>query len=184
MMRKRGADQRRKRWQSSSTYISAACSQGRKFPMSLSHHPWGQGQGSQGHSLRLKIRKKLHKLKAHSTARQDGISPKLLQQCEDELAPVLAMIYRKSLNSGATEWRTATVIPIFKKKKKSAAENYRLVSLTCVSCKVLESILKDDIMVHLHNNQLIKKSYQGFMKIKSWSTNLLEFLDKITGATD
>ena len=66
------------------------------------------------------------------------------------------MIYRKSLNSGATEWRTATVIPIFKKKKKSAAENYRLVSLTCVSCKVLESILKDDIMVHLHNNQLIK----------------------------
>ena len=94
------------------------------------------------------------------------------------------MIYRKSLNSGATEWRTATVIPIFKKKKKSAAENYCLVSLTCVSCKVLESILKDDIMVHLHNNQLIKKSYQGFMKIKSWSTNLLEFLDKITGATD
>ena len=54
-----------------------------------------------------------------------------------------------------------------------------------MSCKVLESILKDDIMVHdLHNNQLIKKSYQGFMKIKSWSTNLLEFMDKITGATD
>ena len=125
-------------------------------------------------------------MKAHSAAGPDGISPKLLQQCEDELAPVLAMIYRKSLNSGQVpkKWRTATVIPIFKKGKKSAAANYRPVSLTCVSCKVLESILKDHIMAHLDHNQLIKKSQHGFMKGKSCATNLLEFLDKITEDTD
>ena len=64
------------------------------------------------------------------------------------------------------------------------AANDRPVSLTCVSCKVLESILKDDIMAHLDHNQLIKKSQHGFMKGKSCATNLLEFLDKITEDTD
>ena len=36
------------------------------------------------------------------------------------------MIYRKSVNEGQVpmEWRTATVIPIFKKGSKSAAGNY------------------------------------------------------------
>ena len=96
------------------------------------------------------------------------------------------MIFRKSVNNSEVpaEWKTATVIPIFKKGKKSAAGNYRPVSLKSVSCKVLESILKDDIMDHLSRNQLIKKSQHGFMKGKSCATNLLEFLDKITEATD
>ena len=133
-----------------------------------------------------KVRKKIRQLKPHSAAGPDGIAPKLLQQCEDQIAPVLAMIFRKSLNKSEVpqEWKTATVIPIFKKGKKSAAGNYRPVSLTSVSCKVLESILKDDIMEHLSRNQLIRKSQHGFMKGKSCSTNLLEFLDKITEATD
>ena len=74
-----------------------------------------------------------------------------------------AMIFRKSVNNSEVpaEWKTATVIPIFKKGKKSAAGNYRPVSLKSVSCKVLESILKDDIMDHLSRNQLIKKSHEG-----------------------
>ena len=73
-----------------------------------------------------KVRRKIRQLKSHSAAGPDGISPKLLQQCEDQLAPVLAMIYRKSVNEGQVpmEWRTATVIPIFKKGSKSAAGNY------------------------------------------------------------
>ena len=46
-----------------------------------------------------KVRRKIRQLKPHSAAGPDGIAPKLLQQCEDELAPVLAMLYRKLLNS-------------------------------------------------------------------------------------
>ena len=98
-----------------------------------------------------KVRRKIHQLKPHSAAGPDGISPKLLQQCEDQLAPVLAMIFRKSVNTSKVpeEWKTAAVVPIYKKGAKSVAGNYRPVSLTCVSCKLLESILKDDIMEHL-----------------------------------
>ena len=82
------------------------------------------------------------------------------------------------------EWRQANVVPIFKKGSKMAAGNYRPVSLTCVSCKLLESILKDDIMQHLTRNKLLKNSQHGFMAGKSCTTNMLEFMEKITSEAD
>ena len=96
------------------------------------------------------------------------------------------MLYRKSVEKGQVpeEWRQANVVPIFKKGSKTAAGNSRPVSLTCVSCKLLESILKDDIMQHLTSNKLLKKSQHGFMAGKSCTTNLLEFLEKVTEAAD
>ena len=48
----------------------------------------------------------------------------------------------------------------------------------------MESIVKDDIMAHLKRNKLIKSSQHGFMRGKSTTTNLLEFLDKLSEATD
>jgi hypothetical protein len=38
------------------------------------------------------------------------------------------------------EWKEANVVPIFKKGDKSRASNYRPVSLTVVTCKMLEHI--------------------------------------------
>ena len=38
---------------------------------------------------------------------------------------------------------------MFKKGDKKKAENYRTVSLTCVACKVLESIVRDKLMFHM-----------------------------------
>ena len=133
-----------------------------------------------------KVRKKIKKLKPTSAAGPDGITPKLLQNCVEEISPVLAMIFRKSMEQGVVpeEWRQANVIPIFKKGKKSDPGNYRPVSLTSVVCKMMESIIKDDLMAHLDRNKLINKSQHGFMKNRSCTTNLLEFLEVITEAAD
>ena len=40
-----------------------------------------------------KVRKKILGLKPHSAAGPDGIAPRFLQECVDQLAPVLAMNY-------------------------------------------------------------------------------------------
>ena len=48
----------------------------------------------------------------------------------------------------------------------------------------MESLLKDEIVDHLLNNELLKSSQHGFMKNKSTVTNLLEFFDKITEIYD
>ena len=133
-----------------------------------------------------KVKAKIKNLKPHSAAGPDGIAPKFLLNCVNQIAPVLAMLYRKSVADGQVpeEWRQANVVPTFKKGSKMAAGNYRPVSLTCVSCKLLESILKDDIMQHLTRNKLLKNSQHGFMAGKSCTTNLLEFMEKITSEAD
>jgi hypothetical protein len=122
-----------------------------------------------------KVRKQIKKLKPTRAAGPDGISAKLLQNCTDEISPVLATIYRKSLKEGATpaEWKTANVVPIFKKGSKKIAGNYRPISLTCICCKVMESILKEDITAHLKRNRLINNTQHGFTKGRSCTTNLL-----------
>ena len=70
--------------------------------------------------------------------------------------------------------------PIFKKGAKGDPGNYRPVSLTSVPCKILESIVKDRIMDHLMENKLIRESQHGFMPDRSYASNLLEFMDKVT----
>ena len=83
-----------------------------------------------------KVNKKIKNLRTNSAAGPDGISPKLLQECSDQLAPVLTMIYKKSLDQGIVpeEWKQAKVVPIYKKGSKTSPGNYRPVSLTCVCC--------------------------------------------------
>ena len=82
------------------------------------------------------------------------------------------------------DWRTANITPIFKKGSKSAAGNYRPVSLTSILCKVMEAIVRDMIMEHLEKWKLILPSQHGFMPAKSCLTNLLEYLETLTRLVD
>jgi hypothetical protein len=63
----------------------------------------------------------------------------VLRELSDELAKPLATVLKKSLSSGTVpnDWKTANVTPIYKKGKKSDPSNYRPVSLTSISCKLL-----------------------------------------------
>ena len=58
----------------------------------------------------------------------------------NEIAPVLTIIFQASLEQGSlsTIWKTAAVVPTFKKRKKSDTCNYRPISLTCICSKILE----------------------------------------------
>lgn len=133
-----------------------------------------------------KIKEKIRKLRPSSAPGPDKIGPGLLQQLQDEIAPILSIIFKKSLESGCIpeDWRTANVTPIFKKGAKSDPGNYRPVSLTSVCCKLFESLIRDDLMSHLLANNLLKDSQHGFMSKKSCTTNLLEFFEIVTRAVD
>ena len=98
----------------------------------------------------------------------------------------LATVMRKTLEEGEVpeDWRTANVSPIYKKGAKHSPGNYRPVSLTSVCCKMMESILKDDIVEHLARHKIINASQHGFMRGKSCTSNLLHFLEKVTALVD
>jgi hypothetical protein len=91
-----------------------------------------------------KIKEKIMKQKSSSALGPDGIGAMVLQQLKDQVAPALSMIFRKSLDTGEVpeDWRRAHVTPIFKKGSKAEPGNYRPVSLTTISCKVFETIIR------------------------------------------
>ena len=133
-----------------------------------------------------KVREKILKLRPEAAAGPDKIGPGLLQELIDQIASPLATVFRKTLEDGSVpeDWKQANVTPIFKKGSKASPGNYRPVSLTSVSCKILESIIKDDIVQHLEKNRLIRPSQHGFMKGKSCVSNLLSFMERITASVD
>ena len=76
-------------------------------------------------------------------------------------------------------------LPLFKKGDKALACNYRPVSLTCVSCKLLEHIVCSNIMAHLDEYHLLFDRQHAFRKRHSCETQLttvindwVEILDK------
>jgi len=58
--------------------------------------------------------------------------------------------------------------------------NYRPISITCVTCKLLERIVTGKIYDHLVNNDIISNSQHGFVRGRSTCTNLLESLNDWT----
>jgi hypothetical protein len=85
-----------------------------------------------------KVLRKLKELRSDSAPGPDKIHPRLLKEMRYELAEPLSVIFTKSLQSCSVpvDWKTAIVIPIFKKGAKAEPGNYRPVSLTSVACKL------------------------------------------------
>ena len=78
----------------------------------------------------------------------------------------------------------ANVCPIFKKGTKGDPANYHPVSLTCVVCKVMESLIRDKIVAHLERYSLIRASQHGFMVGRSTTTNMLVYMEALTKLLD
>nr|XP_047129573.1 uncharacterized protein LOC124809501 [Hydra vulgaris] len=112
----------------------------------------------------------------------DFIHPLILKNCGDSVALPLTLIFIESFVKSElpTQWRAAIITPLFKKGDKLEAANYKPVSLTSITCKIMEGIVRDCIQSYLIKYKLISKSQHGFVKGKSCTTNLLEALDYIS----
>jgi hypothetical protein len=130
------------------------------------------------------VEKYLKQLDGNKSPGNDKIHPYVIRQASSSFATILSKLYVKSYESGElpSEWKEANVTPIFKKGSKSDPNNYRPVSLTSVACKTMERMIRDVMMRHLIENDLIHKGQHGFVPGKSCTTNLLESIDFITNA--
>uniref|UniRef100_A0A3B3RVY9 Reverse transcriptase domain-containing protein n=1 Tax=Paramormyrops kingsleyae TaxID=1676925 RepID=A0A3B3RVY9_9TELE len=75
-------------------------------------------------------------------------------------------------------------MPIFKKGDRSNLSNYRPISLTCITGKVMEAIIKEKMVDYLDSNNILRDSQHGFRRGRSCLTNLLEFFEEATQEVD
>ena len=76
------------------------------------------------------------------------------------------------------------LVPIHKKGNKKQPGNYRPVSLTSVVGKLMESIVRDNIVEHMMENALFVDAQHGFVPGRSCMTQLLVVLEIWTEMLD
>lgn len=81
-----------------------------------------------------------------------------------------------------TSWKKSIIVPIFKKGIKSDVKNYRPISLTSIICKLMESLIKDNLLSYLSQNNLIYPKQYGFLPKRSTNTQLLRYFNEISSS--
>ena len=132
------------------------------------------------------VQKVLDKFRCDKAAGTDELSSRLLVELKEDICYPVMKIISESLRSGIVpdDWKSANVSPIFKKGNRQRVENYRPVSLTSLIGKACETVIRDAILDHLDRHQLIVDSQHGFRRGGSCLSNLLQFLDAVTGSLD
>ncbi|XP_071959921.1 uncharacterized protein [Antedon mediterranea] len=123
--------------------------------------------------------KYLKKLNVTKRPGPDGIHPMILRECRTYISEPLSKMFSNSLKEGIVprNWKEAHIVPILKKGSRVEVNNYRPVSLTAVCCKVMESIVRDSLIKHFVNNNLLSEHRHGFRSGRSTTTQLLEIVE-------
>ena len=100
--------------------------------------------------------KVIDSLKLGAACGPDGLSSDLIKRLRNPIARFLQKIYHSSMEVGRfpSNLKHALVAGIFKSGDKSVAANYRPISLTNHLGKLLEKIVRQDIIEHLDRNGL------------------------------
>ena len=110
----------------------------------------------------------------------------MLKTCSSQLEPALTNIFQRSIDCGKlpSDWLNANVSPVYKNGYVHLPENYRPVSLTCVSCKILEHIICKHILDHLDQINTLTSLNHGFRLGYSCETQLVTTVHDLLGKFD
>ena len=123
------------------------------------------------------VEKLLNDIDPNKAPGPDKIHGKILKKCAKNLAVPLAMLFRTSYYTCIIpkDWKSANVVPVYKKGSKSSVENYRPISLTSLVMKLYERIIASELL-HRVNDKLDNRQH-GFVPMKSCETQLIPFSD-------
>jgi len=128
------------------------------------------------------VYKRLCKLKVSSSPGPDGLHACLLKNLALPLAMPLSLLFSVSFDTSSLPdiWKFAVVCPVFKKGMSSNVSNYRPISLTSIVCKIMEAIVKDQVISYMLANDLITKQQHGFLSRHSTCSQLIESVNDWT----
>ena len=130
------------------------------------------------------MRKLLQKTNPRKTSGQDMIPVRLLKECVEELAPILAINFNKSLQTGTVpdDWKSANVYAVFKKGNRCDRADYCLVSLTCAGVRCWSTA--SNVLKHVYANKILTDCQHRFRVRRSCETHLVTLLHDLASALD
>lgn len=105
----------------------------------------------------------------------------ILKEAASEIAPFLQFIFMQSTKTAEVprDWKLANVVVIYKKGNKTDASNYCPVSLTSVTCKLLEQMIFHHVISHLEDHNISAADQHRFRKGHSCETQLRTTIEEI-----
>ena len=121
------------------------------------------------------VLRKILKLKSNKGVGPDNISPKLIKDSAEVIAPYLSYIFNLSLSKGKfpDDWKSARVCPIFKSGKRDECANYRPISILSAISKIFEKLVFEQLSRYLTTNKILTDYQSGFRKGFSTCFSLL-----------
>ena len=112
----------------------------------------------------------------------DNVHGKVLKNCAKSLARPLAILFKTSYYTCKipTDWKSANVVPVFKKGCKNSVCNYRPISLTSLVMKVYEQAIRSELFPKVLDK--IDKRQHGFLPKKSCETQLIPFYEMLANS--
>jgi hypothetical protein len=128
----------------------------------------------------------INDLKLGKASGLDSIRHQMLKKTCNTVCVPLSLLFNLSLSKSEfpTQWKTASVMPLFKKGDKSLISNYRPISLLSAVGKVFESIVFKEVFNHLMSNNLLYKFQSGFIAGHSTVDQLIEIYYRICMSLD
>ena len=132
------------------------------------------------------VEKLLRQINPNKASGPDEVPARVLKECSHELAPLITILFNKSLLEGKIpdDWKEANITAVFKKGDRNLPSNYRPVSLTCLICKLQEHILVSSIMKHLDSHNILTDSQHGFRSRRSCETQLVSLVHELATSLD
>ena len=128
------------------------------------------------------VKTAINSLKNSVSRTPEDIPAIFLKKTLSSLIYPLTEFFNLSISLGQLPptWKSAIIVPIFKKGLTSEPLNYRPISLTSVICRILEKIIHKKIYEHLFRHSLLSNEQHGFLKNRSTLSQQLILLNKLT----
>ena len=130
---------------------------------------------------KFEVEKIVKNLDNKQSSGHDDISNTLLKKLIPHISEPLAFIFNKSMTEGTfpEQMKIADVVPLYKGKCKSYANNYRPISLLLTMSKILEKLIHKRTYSHLDQSNQIFNSQYGFRTKHSCENAIGELTSEI-----
>ena len=132
------------------------------------------------------VHKKLKSLKTNKASGLDQLSPRLMKDSSSLIAKPLALIMNYSIAQGSVplDWKASKVSPLYKGGKAYDMDNYRPISVLCISSKIFERAIHSQLCGFLEKNKLLSPYQCGFRKRYSTELATISLSDSILRSMD